>query len=42
MIQLADIGAYIMHKHYRGDPAFQAWYEAIRARFDADPTILRP
>lgn len=42
MIQLADIAAYIIHKHYRGNHIFQAWYEVIRTRFDADPTALRP
>lgn len=42
MIQLADTAAYIIHKHYRGDPLFQAWCEAIRVRLDADPATLRP
>ena len=42
MIQLADMAAYVIHKHYRDSLPFRDWYEAIRPRFDADPVILKP
>ena len=40
MIQLADVAAYIIHRHYRGSPHFRHWFEAIRTRFDTDPAAL--
>lgn len=40
MIQLADIVAYIMHRHYRKDAHFEGWFEAIKAKFDTEPTKM--
>lgn len=37
MIQLADMVAYVVHKHHREDARFQGWFEAIRPKFDAYP-----
>lgn len=40
MIQMADMAAYIVHKHYRKDDRFRGWFETIRPRFDANPTAI--
>ena len=40
MIQMADMAAYIVHKHCRKDDRFRGWFETIRPRFDANPTRL--
>lgn len=41
MIQLADVAAYVIHKHYRGDASFQRWFEALRPRFDEEPAAMQ-
>ena len=40
MIQLADMAAYVVHKHYRKNAHFRGWFESIRAKFDANPTVV--
>ena len=40
MIQMADMAAYIVHKHYRKDDRFRGWFETIRPRFDSNPTAI--
>ena len=40
MIQMADMAAYIVRMHYRKDDRFQGWFEAIRPKFDANPTTI--
>ena len=40
MIQLADMVAYVVHKHHRRDARFQGWFEAIRPKFDAYPNTM--
>lgn len=40
MIQLADMVAYVVHKHYRKDMQFQGWFEVIRPKFDGQPPWL--
>ena len=40
MIQLADMVAYVVHKHCRKDVQFQGWFEAIRPKFDGQPPWL--
>ena len=40
MIQMADIVAYIMHRHYRKDAHFEDWFESIKAKFDMKPTMM--
>ena len=42
MIQLADTAAYVVHKHYRKNAHFDGWFEAIRPKFDANPTAVEP
>ena len=32
LIQLTDMIAYIIHKHYRGDPKFSNWFEGLRKK----------
>lgn len=39
MIQLADTAAYVVHKHYRKNAHFRSWFEAIRPKFDEEPTM---
>lgn len=41
MVQLADIVAYILHRHYRKDVHFQGWFESIKSKFDTDLTKLK-
>ena len=40
MVQLADIVAYIMHRHYRKDAHFEGWFESIKTKFDMEPTKM--
>jgi len=32
IIQLADMIGYIVHKHYRKDPQFEAWFQLLKAK----------
>ncbi len=29
LIQLADMIAYVVHKHYRRDPRFEGWFKSL-------------
>ena len=40
MIQMADMAAYIARMHYRKDDRFRGRFEAIRPKFDANPTAI--
>lgn len=40
MIQLADIVAYVVHKHYRKSAYFHGWFESIKTKFDVNPTAI--
>ena len=41
MIQLADVAAYVIHRHYRGGAYFQRWFEALRPGFDEEPSVMQ-
>ena len=32
MIQLADMVAYVIHRHYRGDPRFKGWFDGLKPK----------
>ena len=32
LIQLADMIAYVVHKHYRADPMFEKWFESLKPK----------
>ncbi len=32
LIQLADMIAYVIHKHYKGDPKFADWFEMLKPK----------
>ena len=40
MIQLADIVAYVVHKHHRKSAHFRGWFEAIKPKFDSDAAMM--